>query len=80
MVFTGDCATNYIEVESIALMDGIKICSGSFSYLETHDYEVYIKFVKVSLQKWVNDKTLLFIGHRGLVGHIWKVSVRMNSW
>ena len=51
MVFTGDCATNYIEVESIALMDGIKICSGSFSYLETHDYEVYIKFVKVSLQK-----------------------------
>ena len=51
MVFTGDCETNYIEVESVALMDGIKICSGSFSYLETQDYEVYIKFVKVSLQK-----------------------------
>ena len=50
MVFTGDCETNYIEVES-ALMDEIKICSGSFSYLETQDYEVYIKFVKVSLQK-----------------------------
>ena len=48
MVFTGDCSTNYIEVESVTLMDGIKICSGSFSYLETQDYEVYIKFVKVN--------------------------------
>ena len=51
MVFTGDCTTNYIEVESVALLDEKKICSGSSAYLETQDYEVYIKFVKVSLQR-----------------------------
>ena len=51
MVFTGDCTTNYIEVESVALLDGKKICSGSSAYLETQAYEVYITFVKVSLQK-----------------------------
>ena len=51
MVFTGDCTTNYIEVESVGLLDEKKICSGSSAYLEIQDYEVYIKFVKVSLQK-----------------------------
>ena len=51
MVFTGDCSTNYIVVESIALLDGKKICSGSSEYLETQDSDVYIKFFKVSFKK-----------------------------